>query len=313
MVEANPVLAHTTRSGVVETWFRGRVAITDPDGRVDLAVGDVDHVGYPRSATKAFQAIAMLECGLPLDGPLLALVAASHSGWGNQIDAARQILSLAGLTETALDNTPDYPLSPDARTTWIAAGQGMEAIAQNCSGKHAAMLYTCVVNGWPTDGYLDPTHPLQRAITAWIDTQTTASHIGIDGCGAPAHAMSTLELAIAYGRIAAAKEDSAARLADAFRAFPEMVSGPDRFEAKLHHAVPGLICKIGAAATLAIGLPNGAGIAIKVDDGGELALPVIAVEALGALGLRSEALTEIASVPVLGGGQPVGEVVASLS
>lgn len=313
MVEANPVLAHTTRSGLVENWYRGRVAITDPDGRVELAVGAVDHVGYPRSATKIFQVIAMLECGLPLAGPLLALAAASHSGWPDQLEGARQILDLAGLPTEALRNTPDYPLSAEARVSWIAAGHGKEAIAQNCSGKHAAMLYTCVVNGWPTDGYLDPAHPLQQAITAWIATQTKATHIGIDGGGAPAHAMSTLELAVSYGRIATAKGGSSMRAADAFRDFPEMVSGPDRFEAKLHHAVPGLICKIGAAATLAMGLPNGTGIAIKVDDGGELALPVIAVEALGALGIRSEALTQIASVPVLGGGRPVGEVVAALS
>ena len=34
----------------------------------------------------------------------------------------------------------------------------------NCSGKHAAMLATCVLNGWPTGEYLAPGHPLQQAI-----------------------------------------------------------------------------------------------------------------------------------------------------
>ncbi len=36
----------------------------------------------------------------------------------------------------------------------------------NCSGKHAAMLATCVVNGWDTATYLAPDHPLQRHIAA---------------------------------------------------------------------------------------------------------------------------------------------------
>ncbi len=33
----------------------------------------------------------------------------------------------------------------------------------NCSGKHSAMLSTCVANGWPTETYRDPAHPLQDA------------------------------------------------------------------------------------------------------------------------------------------------------
>lgn len=308
----NPVLAYSTRSDVTECWYRGRVAITDPDGRVELAVGDIETQGYPRSATKIFQAIAMLEAGLGLDCKLLALAAASHSGWASQIADARHILELAHLTETALQNTPDFPLELSAQVAWVAAGHGRAAIAQNCSGKHAAMLLTCVTNGWPIETYLQPDHPLQRAISGVIERYTGSTHFGVDGCGAPAHTMSTRELAVAYGRVAAAKEGPEKLIADAFRQFPEQVSGPDRWEAKLHHAVPGLICKIGASGTLAIGLPNGNGIAIKVDDGGELAMPAIAVEALGALGIRSEALTQIAEVPILGGGEPVGEVVAVL-
>ena len=38
----------------------------------------------------------------------------------------------------------------------------------NCSGKHAGMLAACAANGWPTDSYLDPGHPLQLAIRATI-------------------------------------------------------------------------------------------------------------------------------------------------
>ena len=39
-------------------------------------------------------------------------------------------------------------------------------IHNNCSGKHAAMLATCAVMGWPLDGYMEPGHPCQQAVTA---------------------------------------------------------------------------------------------------------------------------------------------------
>ena len=46
----------------------------------------------------------------------------------------------------------------------VRAGGGPTSITQNCSGKHAGMLATAVHNGWPTEGYRDPDHPVQRLI-----------------------------------------------------------------------------------------------------------------------------------------------------
>ncbi len=57
----------------------------------------------------------------------------------------------------------------------------------NCSGKHAAMLLACAVNDWPTNGYLDPAHPLQQHIRATMAelTGVPVAHDATDGCGAP--------------------------------------------------------------------------------------------------------------------------------
>ncbi len=38
----------------------------------------------------------------------------------------------------------------------------------NCSGKHAAMLATCVINGWDPATYRDLDHPLQVALRATV-------------------------------------------------------------------------------------------------------------------------------------------------
>ena len=49
-----------------------------------------------------------------------------------------------------------------ARDAFLAAGSHPAPVVMNCSGKHAAMLWTCVINGWTPEEYLLPDHPLQR-------------------------------------------------------------------------------------------------------------------------------------------------------
>ena len=57
---------------------------------------------FPRSSNKPMQAAGMLRCGLHLDGKLLALAAASHSGEDFHVAGVREILAGAGLTDDDL-------------------------------------------------------------------------------------------------------------------------------------------------------------------------------------------------------------------
>ncbi len=111
----------------------------------------------------------MLRCGLALDGNLLALASASHSGEEFHVAGARSILAGAGLTEADLQCPPDLPLDDAARIAWLRAGGVADRIHMNCSGKHAAMLATCVAAGWPTATYRDPGHPLQVRIRQAVE------------------------------------------------------------------------------------------------------------------------------------------------
>ena len=129
----------------------------------------------PRSCNKPLQALGMLEAGLDLDGELLALACASHSGEPFHVEGVRRILAGAGLDEDALQTPPDYPLDDEAREELIRRGERKAPILMNCSGKHAAMLATCVANGWPTATYLDPDHPLQQAIAGDLRRARPAS------------------------------------------------------------------------------------------------------------------------------------------
>lgn len=98
------MLAEVVRSGFVEGLHRGSLVVLDADGRVGPTLGDVTSPVFPRSCNKPMQAAAMLRAGVGLDGELLALAAASHSGEPFHIEGVRKILAGAGLTESALRN-----------------------------------------------------------------------------------------------------------------------------------------------------------------------------------------------------------------
>ena len=281
----------------------------DPHGEVVWSLGDPATVIFPRSANKPIQALAMLRAGLPLDGRLLALASASHSGERFHLEAVREILALAELDESALQTPPSYPLDPHVHADHLRAGGGREPICMDCSGKHAAMLLTCVVNGWDTGTYLAVDHPLQQAVTATFTDLTDGppAAVGTDGCGAPLLATPLQQLARAIGRIVREPAGSpGARLVGAMREHPEYVSGTGRAERDLMLAVPGLVAKSGAESVYVVALPDGSAFALKIEDGAERPLYAVMARMLELAGLDAPILHERPSV--LGGGKQVGEV-----
>jgi L-asparaginase II len=304
------VVARVLRGGVVESVHRGHLVVLAPGGAVRLRRGDPDGTFYPRSSLKPVQAVAMLRCGLDLDGELLALACASHSGEPDHLDGVRRILAGAGLDVADLQNTPALPLDADAAFGWRAAGNGPASLTQNCSGKHAAMLATCVAAGWDRAGYRDPAHPLQRAVRSAVAELTgdgDPAHVTVDGCGAPLYSCTPTGLARAFARIATAAPGTPEhRVAAAVRTHPWWLGGSDRFPTRLIGAVPGLVAKDGAEGVFAAALPDGAALAVKIADGSPRPLPPLVTAALELLGVRG--LGEVGRVPVLGHGQPVGAV-----
>jgi len=304
-------LAETTRSGFVECVHRGAVVALDRDGSIAFAAGDPSVAVYPRSSTKPLLALAMVQAGLVLPPDLLALVCASHGGTALHLEGVRRILAGAGLAEAALANTPDLPLDSEASRDVVRSGGGRTALQQNCSGKHAGMLATCVINGWPLDSYLNESHPLQLAITASLPsvTEEAVVHIGVDGCGAPAHVMSLVGLARAFRNIAiGAAGESARQVASAMTTHPVLLGGPGRDVTELIQLVPGLVAKDGAEGVYAAALPDGRAVAIKVADGASRARPPIMLAALRAMDVDVSAVEPLVRQTILGHGREVGEV-----
>ncbi len=316
----HPVLVEVMRSGVVESRHRGSFAVLAADGSVLSSAGEPDAAMFPRSSNKPMQAATMLRCGLALDGNLLALASASHSGEEFHISGVRSILAGAGLTEADLQCPPDLPLDDAAKVAWLRAGGAADRIHMNCSGKHAAMLATCVAAGWPTASYRDPGHPLQVRIKQAVERLAgePVAATGVDGCGAPLFSISTTGLARAFrGLVLAEPESPERRVADAMRANPVWTSGTTRAEAGLVAAVPGLMIKGGAEGVCAFALADGRAGAVKFDDGAQRAAPVLVAALLADLagrdpGVDSAALAEIAAPPITGGGVAVGALRALL-
>jgi L-asparaginase II len=305
------------RGPLVESVHLGHLVVTGPDGAVLGAVGDPGAVVWPRSSLKPLQAVAALQLGLDLDDApeLLALAAASHNGEAVHLDGVRRLLARAGLDEGALQNTPDVPLDPAAAAAWRASGRGPEPLAQNCSGKHAAMLAACVAAGRDVATYLELGHPLQRQVRAVVSdlTHTNNQEVTVDGCGAPLISTPLSGLARAFGRIAAAPADTPeGRVAAAMSTHPHMVGGTGRDVTALMAGTDGLVAKDGAEGVYAAGLPDGRGVALKVLDGSSRPRPVVLAAALRAMGLDAPVLGELVRLAVLGHGRPVGAVVPTL-
>jgi L-asparaginase II len=305
-------VAITRRSGFDESVHFGAVVVLGPSGDVEYAAGDPTVEIYPRSSNKPMQAVAMVRAGLDLPPDLLALVCASHDGTTLHLDGARRILAGAGLDVDALANTPSYPLDEHSSTEALQRGEAKSSLFMNCSGKHSGMLATCVHNGWVHDAsYLEVDHPLQQRITETIVELSGAAvpHIGVDGCGAPAHVMSLIGLARCFRSIANG-DAGASGLAvhAAMSSNPVMVGGTRRDVTVMMQQIPGLMAKDGADAVHAAALPDGRAVAVKIADGGDRARTPVTVAALALAGIDVSELAPLVEERLFGHGKPVGVV-----
>ncbi|MGA5423847.1 asparaginase [Streptomyces lavendulocolor] len=309
-----PVLAEVVRSGYVEGHHRGSLVLLGADGTVEMSAGDPSAPVFPRSSNKPLQAAAVLRAGAELTGERLALATSSHSGEPFHLDLVRKMLAEHGFTESDLRTPPGLPLDQVEAEAHLAAGGVRERVVMNCSGKHAAMLAACAHNGWDPAAYLDPAHPLQRLVRDEIEAATgeTVAVVGTDGCGAPLMAVSLVGLARAFRSYVLAEPGTPQRrVADAMRAHPEYVAGTRRPDTWLMREVPGALSKMGAEAVQAVALADGRALAFKIDDGSGRATGPVLARALRILGVDSPVVDRIADVPLLGGGQRVGEVRAA--
>jgi len=303
-------VASARRGGLAESHHFAAAAVVTPDGRLVARLGDPSFATFVRSSAKPFQALPLLEAGgaerFSLEDADLALVCASHAGLPQHVDGARRLLERGGFTVADLQCGAHRPLDAVAADALDAAGETPTPLHNNCSGKHAGMLLACRLLELPTDGYLDPEHPLQRRIrrrlALFAGVGEEEPGVAVDGCSAPTFHLSLVAAARAYAAlvapelsppVAAAGAALAAacrRLVGAMTSCPEQVAGPGRFTTRLMQTTGGRILgKEGAEGFYGIGVrgPVALGVALKIADGGERARDGVVLDLLRQLGVLS--------------------------
>jgi L-asparaginase II len=306
-MSTDALLAEYVRDGVVESTHRGYLLALNSDGSIHRQLGDVDALVFPRSTIKSIQASAMVRHGLDLEPRLLALAASSHSGAQMHLDGVREILKLAGLDESALQCSLDRPLGEAERKEW--GDRDPSRITMNCSGKHAAMLLTCVKNGWSIENYLDPSHPLQVACKAELEALAGESITltSTDGCGAPLFLLTVAGLARSIRAITISTDPIHQRVIDACRTNPLMVAGVGRLTTEMMQNVPGLFMKDGAEAVEIASLADGRTFVFKVSDGALRPFRTLTHACLKSFGVDSPFEPE----KVMGGPRVIGTIRAT--
>jgi L-asparaginase II len=297
--QETPILATVWRGDVLEAKIRGHVAIADGTGRLLAGVGDPGGMTTLRSCVKPLQALPFVRLAADRLGATeaeVAIACGSHQGEDTHLATVRGLLDKADVPESALRCGPQLPSDDETARRLLASGGTPQSIHNNCSGKHAAMLATCAVMGWPLEGYTDPAHPCQRAVTAamgeMLGVDLPGAAHGIDGCGLLTYGTSLRT--IARGFAAATPDPDFRRCQDAMAAHPNLVAGTRRFDTALLAEAGGrLTAKIGGAAVwAAVARPNGPGIAIKLEAGAMEAIPVVAIAVLQRLGLLDATLPD---------------------
>jgi L-asparaginase II len=285
------IVVEATRGDVVEARHRVH-AVAVSGGEVVCSVGESGLVAFFRSSAKPIQALPVVRARPDLDETEVAIASASHLARPEQLDAVRRLLGKAPATEDELE-----------------CGPAPTPLEHNCSGKHAAMLALCRAHGWASEGYRLPGHPCQRAmleeVAAAAEVATDAIPTAVDGCGVSTFALPLERMAHAFSRIEAL--EGGGRVADAMRAHPDLIRGPEAADTILMRALPGWIAKAGAEGLLCAASPDGTGIALKVEDGAGRAVRSGLGAFLALLGVDPG--EGLGAVPVLSSrGELVGEI-----
>lgn len=331
--EYAPPLVELSRGGLTESLHRGAVAVCGPDG---VRVGGLGHPAMPtflRSTAKPIQALPVITSGAAerygFTPEEIACMCGSLNGQDFQVAAVRSILAKAGLDEGLLTCGTHWPShKPTARALRAAGGQPLP-VHNNCAGKHAAMLTLCAHLGHPTEGYADPSHPVQRLMLETVARlcryPAEQVGIGVDGCGVPVFRLPLIALAGAYARLAAPQEsglpeqDAAgiSLLMAACLKHPEMIAGDGRLCTQVMRAAPGVVlAKTGTEGVYALALPGlKRGVALQVEDGAMRALGPVVCELLHQLEVLDRAALEgpLADLHHPGLTNHLGQVVARLS
>ena len=295
------VVATVYRGEGIESVHHGAIAVVNDDLELTHYVGDPGFFTQARSEAKPFQVIPLIRSGAAghfgFSDKQLAVMCGSHTGTDEHVEVVRSNLEAIGLDESYLMCGTHPPIRYSVEGRLPRSDEEFIQLQHNCSGKHSGFLALAQFLKEDPSQYLEPDSKTQQmvldAVGEMYSYPLDEIKIGIDGCSAPVFGMPIKQAAIAFARLAnriADREDSRTalgRVKDVMTAYPEMVSGPGRFDLALAKTFPGnVVNKVGAEGIEGIGFKSPSlGIAVKILDGNQRALYPVVIELFRKLGL----------------------------
>ena len=246
------LIVDVERGGTVEARHRIH-AVAVAGSEIVHAWGDPRLVTMLRSSAKPIQALPIVRARPDLDDAEIAIACASHLHRPEQLEPVLSLLTKADASEDDLE-----------------CGAEPTRLQHNCSGKHAAMLLLCRVNGWPTEGYRLASHPCQQVMLVEIagaaEVDPASVPTAVDGCGVVTYALTLERMAHSFAQLE--RLEGGQRAADAMRACPELIRGDGAPDTELMRLGGGWLAK-GGAEGLLCAARDGVGIALKAEDGAQ--------------------------------------------
>lgn len=295
-------LFQIVRSDLPEVCVQGILAVSDAQGRLVAAAGDVNTPFWSRSTLKPWQLAghyAILFENYPALQPQhFALMASSHNAQQAHLNCLQEIMDAGGLSADDLQCPAVYschnPTSWGQRQANIAAS----SLFNCCSAKHAGYVMAMKAQGLDFSQYLKPDGrqflPTRKLLSHLAGRNDSNFATTIDGCRLPNYALTVRELALLYARLASgfvphcASDEmielchNASTVGRLMRQYPYLIGGDDRLDTRImegaltHGNAPRMVAKEGADGLLATGVlpsapwPDGLGIAIKLSSGYDL-------------------------------------------
>ena len=278
-----------TRGKNIESIHNVKCLIINQKKEIILTTKNDNDLIFPRSSIKIFQAIPFIKSKasskFKLSPKQIALSCSSHCGELFHIKELEKWIKKINIPIDNLLCGIHNPINKKYSEKLLLKGKKPNQLHNNCSGKHLAMISSCLSNNFSINNYLDFFHPhqinIRKTLELFSENKILKNNFGIDGCSAPQYALSYTSLSIAllnlinsyYSKFDNA--DEVKLLISNILKFPEMIGGTNRFDSYLIKVSDKRIfCKGGAEGVILFAhlTKKIVGI-IKIEDGNERAIP----------------------------------------
>ena len=278
-----------SRGNLVESYHDIKCYVGSFKGDKIFSTNNENDLIYPRSSIKIFQGIPFANSNAidlyRLTNKQIALSCSSHCGENFHLKELKNWLKKTKLKPSDLKCGIHNPLHKESSEKLFLSGHMPYQIHNNCSGKHLAMLSSCLANNYDIKNYVDFNHQHQVNIRnifyKFTEKKISKKNYGIDGCSAPQYAFRIKEIERALVNLLKSYRgnfyftEHVKIIINSILNNPKFIGGSKNLDSNLMKiSNKKIFCKGGAEGVfLFIHLKKGIIGILKVKDGNERVLP----------------------------------------